>query len=290
MFMKTRSTLYVQLAINLAEAVHNVLGDLPGSTEERPLAGGLRSGDTSRSPRGGTVWPQVMWMFALGRLGLVTRDVEWLNLAAQAAGALNPYLDGPDGHYIDPATLDDDLEAILGGNNVGIVGTCLVGLVFKFLWRTTRQLRLDGSCFDWEFYRRRITMDGEYELMHLEDPEDAGLALLLCQFDPGALLERDLAKITLEVIDRNVLKGQRRVVDLDTTVQTPYSTFALSLGLKCYKSSIWTTLIADELVAFWEERPDMWRDGPHKSVAALVMYAAAVAPTAFVKNCKCTPI
>lgn len=91
---------YLTLARRLVETVHDVLGwtrdgrsRLPGATDSNPLGGGLRIGKMDeRGPDGDGQYHHYLtiWMFALNRLSLATKDPKYNRQAVELAKAIHP--------------------------------------------------------------------------------------------------------------------------------------------------------------------------------------------------------
>ncbi|KAI5293548.1 hypothetical protein KEM52_005434 [Ascosphaera acerosa] len=91
---------FLTLGSRLITAVHETLGRerdggarLPGATDEKPLAGGLRIGKFDESGPdcdGQYLHYTVLWIFALNRFALATAQEEYNNLAIQLAEAVTP--------------------------------------------------------------------------------------------------------------------------------------------------------------------------------------------------------
>ncbi|KAI2613127.1 uncharacterized protein GGS25DRAFT_151374 [Hypoxylon fragiforme] len=282
MYQKTGELHYGQIAAKLAFVVCETLGDLTGATDDQPLGQGLRSGDTARSPWRGTIWPHVMWAFALTRLGAVMGQPRFLKLAAHTIRSVHPRIE--DGNHDVPVAQNESPYGVFKDGYIGAMGTSFLALASRILVKTAHSLGYVDPSFVWDVTLRLSLMRDDHQLIGLDDPQVASYALILCQVDPESQAETALTQKALEKLDDNVLRGQRGPISLDTSIHDPCSIFALSLGLKCNKNSIWTALIADHLIKFWEERPALWKVGVSQSVAALVMYAAAVAPGAFIIN------
>ena len=96
----TRDEKYLILAKNLVKAVHNTQGrtrdgksKLPGASDENPLGGGLRIGkmdDSGTDGDGQYHHYLTLWMFALNRLSIATKDQLYNKQAIQLAKAIQP--------------------------------------------------------------------------------------------------------------------------------------------------------------------------------------------------------
>jgi hypothetical protein len=100
LYKSTSNTHYLTLSKTLAHTVHSTLGRtrdgkalLPAATDIEPLKGGLRIGkDDATGPDGDGQYHHylTLWMFALNRLSLASKEQEWNDLAIQLARAIHP--------------------------------------------------------------------------------------------------------------------------------------------------------------------------------------------------------
>ncbi|KAI5291439.1 hypothetical protein KEM54_004716 [Ascosphaera aggregata] len=92
---------YLTLAMRLIEAVHDILGSdrtgefrLPRATEDEPLAGGLRIGKVDEEgpdSDGQYLHYLTLWMFALNRTTVASKDPQWNEMAMRLALAVCPW-------------------------------------------------------------------------------------------------------------------------------------------------------------------------------------------------------
>ncbi|KAF2099614.1 hypothetical protein NA57DRAFT_55567 [Rhizodiscina lignyota] len=100
LFKETQDELYLTHAICLVTAVHDILGrtrsgsaHLPGASDAHPLAGGLRIGkDDEFGPDGDGQYHHylTLWMFALNRVSLASKDKKYNDLGIELAKAIHP--------------------------------------------------------------------------------------------------------------------------------------------------------------------------------------------------------
>lgn len=100
LYKSTSNGHYLTLSKSLAHTVHSTLGRtrdgkarLPAATDAEPLKGGLRIGkDDATGPDADGQYHHylTLWMFALNRLSLASKEKEWNDLAIQLARAIHP--------------------------------------------------------------------------------------------------------------------------------------------------------------------------------------------------------
>ena len=101
LFKETSEERYLQLARRLINTVHDILGRtrdgqarLPGATDEFPLKGGLRIGKhRATGPDGDGQYHHYLtiWMFALNRMSLASKDMWYNSQAISLAKAIHPH-------------------------------------------------------------------------------------------------------------------------------------------------------------------------------------------------------
>ncbi|KAI1393505.1 uncharacterized protein F4822DRAFT_423975 [Hypoxylon trugodes] len=271
MYAETHSKDYLSLATTLATLTHLILAD-SSAVKGLKLSGG------------------VIWIFALGRLSLATDNADWLDLAVQVANDLFSdaehrgiaRIGGKSPRKSPHKSPEDDLQSIIDkGHDIGLMGTYYIGVVTKILLFSAELLNHKQSRLLNLVYRTTGSLQSKEHLLHLEDPLDAGFALWISHFNPDGVMEKQLVQDALSIFEGCLPEGKDGSLDLDTTKHTAISSFAMSIGLKCSKTSFWTSLVADKLVTFWEKKADVWAVGKDRSETAIVMYAAAVAPRVF---------
>ena len=100
LYKSTQNDVYLSHAKSLVTAVHEILGRtrdgisrLPGASDARPLAGGLRIGkDDESGPDGDGQYHHylTLWMFALNRVSVASNDKKYNDLAIELAKAIHP--------------------------------------------------------------------------------------------------------------------------------------------------------------------------------------------------------
>jgi hypothetical protein len=101
LFKETGETTYLVLAKRLVQSVHDILGwtrdgtrRLPGATDQDPLGGGLRIGKLEEGgPDGDGQYHHylTLWMFALNRLAIASKDQMYNDQAIAMARAIHPH-------------------------------------------------------------------------------------------------------------------------------------------------------------------------------------------------------
>jgi hypothetical protein len=101
LYKATSEERYLTLASRLIDTVHDILGRtrdgrsrLPGATDEQPLLGGLRIGkerETGEDGDGQYFHYLTVWMFALNRMSIASRNVWYNEQAVALAKAIHPH-------------------------------------------------------------------------------------------------------------------------------------------------------------------------------------------------------
>ncbi|RFU24682.1 hypothetical protein B7463_g11655, partial [Scytalidium lignicola] len=105
LYQETQEDRYLSIAKKLVRAVHDIQGRardgksrLPGATDEDPLGGGLRIGkEDATGPDGDGQYHHylTLWMFALNRLSIVSKEPKYNTQAIHLAKAIhNPFFVG----------------------------------------------------------------------------------------------------------------------------------------------------------------------------------------------------
>ena len=187
---------YLTLAKRLVQTVHDVLGRtrdglhrLPGATDSNPVGGGLRIGKTDATgPDGDGQYHHYLtiWMFALNRLSIASKDPIYNDLAVALARAIHPRFirnretDRP--RLVWKMRMDLSAPLVPSEGNLDPVDGFVV---FRLLQSTTRaQREPDGSdgnsgghvlTEEIEDYRRIMERKGEQFVS--ADPLDLGMTL-----------------------------------------------------------------------------------------------------------------
>ena len=101
LYKETTDVIYLSYARRLVESVHDVLGRhrdgimrLPGASDAHPLRGGLRIGKVSADGEDGDGQYHhylTLWMFALNRMAIATRNLAYNQQAIELCEAIHPH-------------------------------------------------------------------------------------------------------------------------------------------------------------------------------------------------------
>lgn len=287
---ETSSPVYLTLAKQLAQTVHDVLGRtrdgrarLPRATDAEPLNGGLRIGKTDEhGPDGDGQYHHylTLWMFALNRLALATGEAEYNGLAVQLAVAIHP-------HFVLHAAdethggrmvwkISADMDTALVGSE-GHLDAATGFVIYRLLQRTAEQMDgpapgvLEKEIAD---YRRLMARSGR--LHASRDPLDLGMGLWMCHFFRDEDWAAALARQSLEMA-RTVLDGKTGLMARDASRRLAFREFGTCLGLKCYGVDEELDREVEAVVDFWHHYIESSTDEDLRPIS-LVMYAAALIP------------
>ncbi|KAJ6144800.1 hypothetical protein N7470_008695 [Penicillium chermesinum] len=178
---------YLQLARQLIETVHDVLGRtrdgsarLPGATEANPLGGGLRIGKTDEhgSDCDGQYHHYLtLWMFALNRMARASRNMQYNRLAVELARAIHPKFfrdrtsDRP--RMVWKMSMDLSVPLVSSEGNLDPIDGFVT---FRILQATAREAK-DGEFLVEEIadYKRVMARKGEHFVS--DDTLDLGMTL-----------------------------------------------------------------------------------------------------------------
>jgi hypothetical protein len=184
----TSSPLYLHLAKSLIQSVHSILGStrdgksqLPGATDAEPLKGGLRIGkiDESGSDGDGMYHHYLtLWMFALNRLSVASKEMGWNELAIQLAKAIHRWFVITDtgGRKRMVWKISTDMKRVLVSSE-GHLDAATGFVVFKLLQEGKGEEVLRDEV---EEYRELMMREGK--LTASTDALDLGMALWMCHF------------------------------------------------------------------------------------------------------------
>ncbi|KAI1465256.1 uncharacterized protein F4812DRAFT_452617 [Daldinia caldariorum] len=300
--------LYLELARQLVDTVHSVLGRtrdgasrLPGATDEEPLKGGLRIGKLDAGgPDGDGQYHHylTLWMFALNRLALATKEARWNDLAVQLAKAIHPHFVVRRGDRESMVwKVSTDMRRVLV-NSKGNLDD-VDGLVVCQLLRETAELFRQGSSTTDNSHSSPSILDAEidhyYRIVSTHpkylsgDPLDLGMGLWISHFDKDAPWSRELSSQGLAIARARFLPAAQSPISAGGKKQHAYRLafreFGGCLGIKCYVDDPAQPLHAATEVVLdaWEGKVLHAADEDLRPIN-LVMYAAALIPGAFHKD------
>ncbi|GAB1320125.1 hypothetical protein MFIFM68171_10335 [Madurella fahalii] len=288
---ETSSPIYLALAKQLANTVHNVLGytrdgtaRLPGATDAEPLGGGLRIG--KHSAHGSDCDGQyhhylTLWMFALNRLALATGEKEYNQLAVQLAKAIHPHFVIRTGGQTMPRMvwkISTDMEDVLVPSE-GHLDAATGFVVYRLLQRTAEHMHGPPGTLSNEIADYRMLMSRADRLRASRDPLDLGMGLWMCHFFRDEDWAVRLGSQSLEMA-HTMLDGKRGLMARDASHRLAFREFGTCLGLECYGADDNLKAGVEAVVNFWTNYLEGSTDEDLRPIT-LVMYAAALLPGAF---------
>lgn len=305
----TSSPMYITLAARLIKSVHDVLGRtrdgkerLPSATEAHPLAGGLRIGkENEENDPGGDGDGQyhhylTMWMFALNRMALASKEKKYNDLAIELAKAVHPKFmrdrttNRPRMYW--KMSIDLSRPMVRSEGNLDPIDGYVV---FHLLQRANMD---DPKILEQEISEYKKILETKWRQYVSDDALDLGMTLWTAHWFDGE--EEWATQLTAKALA--CLRGlfDDGYLDEPTAYRLAFREFGTCVGLKCYLERHRTTLVSDD-VQYWEANMDKilatWDAGrgdlvplartstPEKMVPiTLVMYASALVPGAFLKG------
>jgi hypothetical protein len=284
----TRDETYLILAKRLVQAVHDIQGRtrdgnsrLPGASNENPVGGGLRIGKMDdRGPDGDGQYHHylTLWMFALNRVSIASREPLYNKQAIQLAKAIQPrfFVERDTDHPRMVWKISTDMSRPLvesQGNLDPIDGY----ITMKILQASVREgdPRLDEEIYD---YKKVI--DRKEKHFVSDDTLDLGMSAWsshwLADKESWA---NDLQMRSLKQLGKLLAGGAR----LPGRYRLAFRDFGACLGVGCCDAADLTLETqAEQLIKAWEQAfvqtPEELRP------ITQVMYAAALIPGAFKKG------
>ncbi|GKZ32125.1 hypothetical protein AbraIFM66950_001284 [Aspergillus brasiliensis] len=300
-------THYLTLATRLIESVHSTLGrtrDPPHSylrnaSPSHPLRGGLRIGKpsaTGHDSDGQYHHYLTLWMYALNRMSVASKEGKWNALAVELGQAIHPkfFIKGVDGRRLDRMVwkMDTELERVLVGSEGNL--DPVDGFVVFRLVRAYEIAHGGGNGVledEIEDYRRVMQRKGRQRVS--DDLLDLGMGLWTAH-----LVEGDEEEWAGELLERAVervydLFENKRYLERDPRYRLAFREFGAAMGIRCVAeqqaekdTAVDLKVYADRIVDFWapymagEEEDDLEDLRP----ITQVMYAAALFPGAFCRG------
>ncbi|KAI9158068.1 hypothetical protein HJFPF1_06056 [Paramyrothecium foliicola] len=294
LYKETSSPLYLALARQLVETVHDVLGRtrdgaarLAGATDEEPLRGGLRIGKTSAtgSDADGQYHHYLtLWMFALNRLSLATSESVYNELAVQLARAIHPrfVFPRPSGSLRMVWKISMDMSSILVPSK-GHLDAATGYVVFKLLQNTaavqtpTGEPPLEKEIAD---YARIMADEGEQTPSG--DFLDLGMGLWMCHFCEEEPWTASFIGEALELA-KDMLEPSSRLLRRAASQRLAFREFGACLGIACVDADDQVKAKVASLLEFWKNHLQQSTEDDLRPISQ-VMYAAALVPGAFQKG------
>ncbi|CBF74698.1 uncharacterized protein ANIA_04104 [Aspergillus nidulans FGSC A4] len=293
---------YLTLAARLIDTVHNVLGRhrsgtsfLPGASESNPVGGGLRIGkmDDSGSDGDGQYHHYLtLWMFALNRMSMATKDPKYNQQAIALAKAIHgPFFinrrsDKP--RMVWKMTVDLSKPLVASEGNLDPIDGFVM---FRLLQATA--CHFEGRNGEGEKvlrdeiedYARVMKRKGEHFVS--SDPLDLGMTMWTVHW----VLEDDWGQRLAERCFEQIyeLLEIRRYLDRSMKYRLAFREFGTALGLRCMAEQEVEKERAVDLRAYSEQILNVWRPVMEASLSddatpedlrpiTRVMYAAALIP------------
>lgn len=281
---ETSSPKYLTLAKRLAATVHDILGRtrdgltrLPGATDEKPLAGGLRIGKLSASGSDGDGQYHhylTLWMFALNRLSIATDDSKYNDLAIQLEKSIHPRFvfrrSSSDLRMVWKISMDMQLVLVA---SEGHLDAATGYVVCKLLRRTAENQGCGASCLDKEMDEYSQIMNRKGKLSPSSDTLDLGMGLWMCHFFKDEPWAADLSDKGLQFARRTLSEDSPKMMR-DASQRLMFREFGACLGVSCFSPDRYLDSRVGELIKFWEKRMDQEEDDLRP--ISLVMYSAAL--------------
>ncbi|KAL8778288.1 MAG: hypothetical protein Q9194_002090 [Teloschistes cf. exilis] len=281
---------YLALASSLIRTVHSVLGydrggkaRLPGASTQNPLGGGLRIGKVDeKGPDGDGQYHHYLtiWMYALNRMSITSRDRSYNDQAIALARAIHPRFfvdikaDAPRMYW--KIAMDMSRPLVASEGNLDAVNGYVV---FSLLAATSG----DSGCLAGEMadYQRVIDRKGKHTISN--DMLDLGMSLWIAQWgSPDHVSAQQMGARCLERFDK--LDHQEFSGQHPRRTRLAFRDFGASLGLRCYScyagdddKPAYERLARKLLPGGWEA---FLRYQPEEELRPIsrVMYAAALVP------------
>jgi hypothetical protein len=300
---ETSSPVYLALAKRLAQTVHDVLGRtrdgsarLPRATNAEPLKGGLRIGKVDAAgPDGDGQYHHylTLWMFALNRLAIASREREYNDLAVQLARAIHPHFmvrdqGGRPQRMVWKVSMD--LNEVLV-HSEGALDAVTGYVIFRLLQKTAAaaaavaasatEAGKDGSgqevlSEEVEDYRYLMQHGGRLRPRGGRDPLDLGMGLWTCHLARDEPWAQAMVDAGLESA-RVVMDEKRGVVARDPSRRLAFRELGACLGLQCVDSGDELKRRAKEVTEFWCGYLDQETEEDLRPISK-VMLAAALIP------------
>jgi hypothetical protein len=291
---ETSSPVYLTLAKQLAHTVHDVLGRtrdgtarLPRATDAEPLKGGLRIGKQSEHGADGDGQYHhylTLWMFALNRLALATREQEYSQLAVQLAKAIHPhFIIRSDDHAGGSSSalrmvwkISSDMDTVLVPSE-GSLDAATGFVVYRLLQRTAEHLHGPPGALASEIADYRQLMHRKGRLHASRDPLDLGMGLWMCHFFRDEDWAITLGSQSLEMARTVVLDEERGLMARDASRRLAFREFGTCVGLQCYGADDEMKRGVEAVVNFWHRYIEESTDEDLRPIS-LVMYGSALIP------------
>lgn len=278
---------YLRIATRLVEAVHDIQGRtrdgksrLPGATDKNPLGGGLRIGKADATgPDGDGQYHHylTLWMFALNRLSIATRESKYNTQAIQLAKAIHdPFFVGKNTTHprmVWKIAVDMSRPLVSSEGNLDPIDGYIIMKILQAA-ATEDDPKLDGEIED---YRRVMERKGEKFIS--DDMLDLGMSLWSAQW----LWDKekwaaDLQQRCLKQLESLLNQGEHGREP--SVYRLAFRDFGACMGIACSPgASPSMKYQVEELIKRWETA--LASTPSDLKPITQVMYAAALIPGAF---------
>ncbi|KAJ9625527.1 hypothetical protein H2203_004284 [Taxawa tesnikishii (nom. ined.)] len=238
---------YLNYATSLTHTVHETLGRtrdlssrLPGATDASPLSGGLRIGkeDAEGSDGDGQYHHYLtLWMFALNRLSVVTRDRNFNDQAVELAKAIHPRFvynrDSARPRMVWKMSMDLSRPLVRSEGNLDPIDGYVV---YKLLQQTA-----GGDVLKEEIADYKKILDTKWRDYSSSDTLDLGMTLWTAHWFAG---DEEWASGLANAAERDMrdLFEEDRYLDHDIRRRLAFREFGTCLGIRARGMRGWNRL------------------------------------------------
>ncbi|OCH86333.1 hypothetical protein OBBRIDRAFT_797302 [Obba rivulosa] len=300
----TSNTTYYTLADRLIGTVHDTLGRtrdgtkrLTGASDEHPLAGGLRIGkedeedDPSGDGDGQYHHYLTIWMFALNRMALASRERRYNDLAIELAKAIHPKFmrdrDSPRPRMFWKMSIDLSRPLVRSEGNLDPIDGYVV---YSLLQGANKD---DPQVLAREVSEYKKILDMKWQRYVSDDPLDLGMTLWTAHwFDGEEMWATELSRRAANCLRNLIAYGY---FEDSPAYRLAFREFGTCLGIQCHvekhkismteeESSFWAAC-KDKIISTWAGRLESGAGLREKLVPITqVMYASALIPGVFIKG------
>ncbi|KFY43192.1 hypothetical protein V494_02084 [Pseudogymnoascus sp. VKM F-4513 (FW-928)] len=286
---------YLTLAKRLVVRVHDVLGStrdgksrLPGATDDNPLGGGLRIGkEEEGGPDGDGQYHHylTLWMFALNRLSIASGMATYNDQAIALARAIHPrfFIDrtSSSARMVWKISMDMSHPLVSSQGRLDATTGFVVYSLLQAAAKNPHALETDQRALETEIadYQRVMKLRDSVDATH--DTLDLGMALWIAHWFAGEDEWADeLGDNCLVAI--YAIFGDERYKTRAVPHRLAFREFGALMGTKCYTNAGGIVALADSVIEHWGKFLNETEE--ELKPITMVMYSAALIPTAFQKN------
>jgi hypothetical protein len=292
LYKETSNDHYLNLAKNLTSAVHDILGRtrdgksrLPNASDAAPLAGGLRIGkDSASGPDCDGQYHHylTLWMFALNRLSLASREKIYNDLAIQLARAIHPRFvynrESSRPRMVWKMSMDLSHPLVRSEGNLDPIDGFVM---FRLLQQTDGP---DSAALKDEIEGYRKIVNTKWQHYSSEDPLDLGMTLWTSHWFGVGDTEEEWSSSLLNAAKRDtLLLAESGYFGSSRRRRLAFREFGTCVGIKTALAGEPNTrfeIIASKILESWEKDMDVSSSDEMDDLGPinLVMYAAALKP------------